>query len=243
MQIKGETEMRDEKMLTKKAKWTVTVIVAIIVLNSISPVLASTNNPTIADSEVNAQVEAVVPVSIEMVDEAIEVLAGGLSNLSPEQAEAFLRLYDPSKSGEVDEKFASTVVNNYKKIRRALDGNINAVYEPDSDMCEGKRLYYTDLLKIHVCPYFNGEDNMDRKARVLVHEMAHKALLVTDRHYFRPTSKAYLTLTPNGSWAAQLPIVGKIFREIAHNDTLYHPDAYAHFAVAVYTGDYEKISG
>jgi hypothetical protein len=235
--------MRDEKMLTKKAKWTVTILVLIIFFNGISPALAATTSPTTADAEVNAQVNAVAPVSIEMVDEAIEVLAGGLSNLSPEQAEAFLRLYDPSKSGEVDEEFVSTVVNNYEKIRRSLDGNINAVYEPDSDMCEGKRLYYTDLLKIHVCPYFNGEDNMDRKARVLVHEMAHKALLVTDRHYFRTTSKAYLTLTPNGSWAAQLPIVGKIFREIAHNDTLYHPDAYAHFAVAVYTGDYQAISG
>ena len=235
--------MQDEKMLAKKAKWTVTVLAVIIVLSGISPVLASTANPTIDDIEVSAQVNAFVPVSIEMVDKAIEVLAGGLSNLSQEQREAFLRLYDPSKSGEVDEEFVRTVVNNYKKIGRSLDGSINVVYEPDSNMCEGKRLYYTDLLKIHVCPYFKGEDKMARKARALVHEMAHKALLVTDRHYFRPTSKAYLTLTPNGSWTAQLPIIGKLFREIAQNDTLYHPDAYAHFAVAVYTGDYEKISG
>jgi hypothetical protein len=108
-------------------------------------------------------------------------------------------------------------------------------------MCEGKRLYYTDLVKIHVCPYFNLEDNLNRKARALVHEIAHKALLVTDRHYFRPTSKAYLTLTPKGPWTAQLPIVGKLFRELAHSDTLFHPDAYAHFAVAVYTGEYAKV--
>jgi hypothetical protein len=38
-------------------------------------------------------------------------------------------------------------------------------------------------------------------------------------------------MTPRGSWTSQLPIVGPVIREIVANDTLYHPDAYAHFAL------------
>lgn len=37
---------------------------------------------------------------------------------------------------------------------------------------------------------------------------------------------------PNGSWMAQLPVVGPLIGEIQRGDTLYHPDAYAHFTVA-----------
>jgi hypothetical protein len=61
--------------------------------------------------------------------------------------------------------------------------------------------------------------------------MTHKALLVSDRAYYRPTSKQYAKLTPNGSWAAQLPLVGRVLREVLRGDTLYHPDAYAHYAL------------
>jgi hypothetical protein len=54
---------------------------------------------------------------------------------------------------------------------------------------------------------------------------------VKDRPYYRPTSKFYAELTPRGSWTSQLPIVGPVIREIVASDTLYHPDAYAHFAL------------
>jgi hypothetical protein len=40
-------------------------------------------------------------------------------------------------------------------------------------------------------------------------------------------------LTPYGSRLAQLPVVGPLIREIQQGDTLYHPDAYAHFTIAV----------
>ena len=50
---------------------------------------------------------------------------------------------------------------------------------------------------------------------------------------YNPATEEYSTLTLRGSWTAQLPLIGPIFRELARGDTLYHPDAYAHFAVAV----------
>ena len=95
------------------------------------------------------------------------------------------------------------------------------------------RLYYTDLVRVHVCPYFATETREERMARQWVHELTHIALLVVDRSYYQPTSIAYAALTPRGSWTAQLPLIGPILREIAHSDTLYHPDAYARFAAAL----------
>jgi hypothetical protein len=234
-------------MLVSKANWVGIIIAGAIILKVISPGMATGSSPenesTDESRQIAQEISAIIPLSVKMVDEATAGLADGLSALSTDQRAAFLRLYDPSETGEVDDEFVAAVVDNYEKIGDALEREIVTTYESSSDMCEGKRLYYTDLVKIHVCPYFNVEDNVNRKARALVHEITHKALLVTDRHYFRPTSKAYLTLTPKGPWTAQLPIVGKLFRELAHSDTLFHPDAYAHFAVATHTGDYRKITG
>ena len=114
------------------------------------------------------------------------------------------------------------------------------VYAPDNDNCDGQRLYFTDLSRLIVCPYFFQEDNELRKAHTLIHEIAHIALIVADRPYYRPTSKKYAALTPNGSWTTELPLVGPVLREILRGDTLYHPDAYAHFALinAGYTNIY-----
>jgi hypothetical protein len=105
-------------------------------------------------------------------------------------------------------------------------------FEAESENCDLMRLYYTDLVKIHVCPYFATETRDERMARQWVHELTHIALLVVDRPYYQPVSTAYAALTPRGSWTAQIPLVGPILREIVHNDTLYHPDAYARFAAA-----------
>ena len=63
--------------------------------------------------------------------------------------------------------------------------------------------------------------------------MTHIALRVKDRPYYRPTSKAYAELTPKGSWLNELPVIGPVIREVVASDTLYHPDAYAHFTIAV----------
>jgi hypothetical protein len=182
---------------------------------------------------VNQQVQALIPTSEQLVDGAIAVLSDGWKGMSPAEKEAFLTLYDPAGTGDIDEEYVQAVLTNYQKIREELDKEIAVAYEPNNEKCEGMRLYYTDLVKLHVCPYFLTERNERRKARTMIHEMAHTALLVTDRPYYRPTNKAYAQLTPRGSRLAQLAVVGPVIREIQGSDTLYHPDAYAHFAIAI----------
>ena len=66
--------------------------------------------------------------------------------------------------------------------------------------------------------------------------MAHRALLVLDRTYYRPTNKQYADLTPRGPLITQLPVIESIVREVIRQDTLFHPDAYAHFALALKVG-------
>jgi hypothetical protein len=202
-------------------------------LKVLVPVVQAGEESQHEEAAVVTQVQAIIPLSIEMVDKTMVVLTKGWSGMSPQEQEAFLNLYDPAGTGEVDEEFLGTVLSNYQKIRDALGNNINVKYAAGSEMCEGQRLYYTDILNIHVCPYFLTETDDMRKARTLVHEMTHIALRVKDRAYYRPTSKAYAELTPTGSWLTELPLVGPVIREIAASDTLYHPDAYAHFALAM----------
>jgi hypothetical protein len=185
------------------------------------------------DEIVDQQLQAIIPISEQLVEEAIAALSKGWMEMNQSEQEAFLALYDPANTGEVDQEFVESTLVNYRRIQETLGREIAVVYEPDSEQCEGKRLYYTDLFKLHVCPYFFTEGNEIRKARTLIHEMAHIALLVRDRTYYRPTNKAYAQLTPRGSWLAQLPVVGPAIREIQQSDTLYHPDAYAHFTVAL----------
>ena len=75
-------------------------------------------------------------------------------------------------------------------------------------------------VKIFVCPYFTAEDSP-----------AHMALLVVDRPYFHKNtySARYEAVTLRGSWTTGIPLLGALFREIARDDTLYHPDAYVWF--------------
>jgi hypothetical protein len=186
-----------------------------------------------ANTIVDQQVQAIIPTSEQLVDGAIAVLSKGWKGMSPAEREAFLALYDPAGTGVIDEEFVAAVLVNYRKIREELDGEMAVVYESNNNQCEGMRLYYTDLIKLHVCPYYLTEKDELRKARTLIHEMAHMALLVTDRPYYRPTNEAYAQLTPNGSWMAQLPVIGPVIRELQGRDTRYHPDAYAHFTMAV----------
>jgi len=187
-----------------------------------------------------AEVEALVPVSLSLVDEAIAGLSQGWEGMDDAEREDFLRIYDPAATGQIDEVFVAQVRENYREIRTTLAGGFRVSYAPRSDNCEGQRLYYTDLSRLYVCPYFFEEKNDLRKARTLIHETAHMALWVADRPYYRPTSKQYAHLTPNGSWLTGIPLAGRMLRELLRSDTLYHPDAYAHFALlnAGYTDIY-----
>ena len=220
-------------MFGKKVKSIIIIISLITILSVIAPVVASSKIESEVVKQLNEEMQIIRPLSKEMVDQAIITLSKGWMAMSTAEQEAFLLLYDPSGTGEVDDAFVNKVLDNYQKIREVLNEDIKLAYEPESDKCEGQRLYYIDLTTLHICPYFITEPNEVRQARTYIHEIAHKALLVTDRPYYRPTSKQYKTLTPNGSWGAQLPVIGRVIREIAGNDTLYHPDAYAHYALAV----------
>ena len=219
-------------MSDRKVKYLAILIFAGSILKVFVPVISASESSRHEEVEVIQQVQAVTPLSIEMVDHTIAVLSDGWTEMSPAEQKAFLTIFDPANTGNIDEQFVLSVLSNYQRIRQSLENHIEVKYEPDDDRCEGMQLYYTDIISLHVCPYFLIETNDTRKARTLIHEFAHIALRVTDRPYYRPTSKAYAELTPRGSWMSQLPIVGPVIREIVASDTLYHPDAYAHFALA-----------
>jgi hypothetical protein len=157
--------------------------------------------------------------------------------MSPEEREQFERIFDPSGSGAIDDDYLVDVINNYRKIEHRLESSFILQYEEESDICDNMRLFYTDFFKIHICPYFINEEDSVRIARVLVHEVAHIALLAGDRPYYHPKSfsASYNELSPRGSWVTQVPVVGIIVREISQSDTLYHPDAYAWFASLMYS--------
>ena len=185
------------------------------------------------ERDVMAQLPSMRLQASDMVDNAIQVLSKGWKGMSEAEREEFLRFYDPGNTGEIDQKFVDSVIKNYRRIDRKLDGHLLVKHEQESRMCVGMRLYYTEFVKIHVCPYIEVETSQSRMARDLVHEVAHMALLVVDRAYYYPDFSPYEALTPRGHWTAQLPLVGHLFREIARADTLYHPDAFSNFAMAL----------
>jgi hypothetical protein len=214
-----------------------TIIIISIFARASAPLLtagspAENNSPSFVGStpELERQLEAALPKATGIIDTAISVLDKGWGELTPEEQDLFEKFFDPGKTGEVDEAFIEEVLGNYEKIRSDLEDEITIVYQSEAGKCTGMRLFYTDFIKIHVCPYIYEEQNPERIARDLIHEMAHISLLVVDRAYFSETDTRYLSLTPHGHWTAELPVIGKLFREIAKADTLYHPDAYSHYA-------------
>ncbi len=217
-------------MAKRANKWTLGLLfLALFIQGTIAPVIAT----PAGNGPVEEQVQALASLSLEWVDEAIYILNKGWAGMTPAEQALFSQLYDPGNTGKLDDRFVANVLANYQKVRQRLDSFPAVAYRPDSGRCEDQRLYYTDLFKIYVCPYFIIEGSTDRKARVLIHEAVHMALLAGDRPYFHKNtySTRYRALTPRGSWTAAIPLLGYLFREIAHDDTLYHPDAYAWFAV------------
>lgn len=187
---------------------------------------------SIIGQECIAEVTDLIPDCMEKVNLAAETLSQGWNTLTPEEKQLFNRIFDPAETGEIDEAFITTVAENYHKIGQKLEGQLPMVYEPDSDQCQNMRLFYTDGVTIHICPYINEEEIPGRKERSLIHEAAHLALLVVDRPYYDPKSYStrYQALTPTGGKGSEIPLIGPIIRELCHCDTLYHPDAYAWFA-------------
>jgi len=216
----------------KKAKQLGLLLIVTILANSIAAPVAALPQP---GGQAAEPIQALLPLSRQMVDQAIDALSGGLAGMTPAERTLFNQLFDPGDTGDVDQQFIADVLANYGRIRDRLDAPWRFIRVLDSDQCQNQRLYYTDLANLYVCPYFDAEQSLDRKARVLIHEAAHMSLLVVDRPYFHKNtySTRYQALSPRGPWTARLPLVGPLLREIAHGDTLFHPDAYAWFAVEV----------
>jgi hypothetical protein len=220
---------------SKKVQWIMTVLITGILIQSVSPApvrAAHLNDP---EKDIIEEAQTLVPLSIWMIDQTIAVLSSGWDNLTPEERDLLNDIYDPGNTGEIDQAFVEKMLANYKKIRNRLADGMIMEYSANSDMCTGMRLYYTDFVQIYICPYFKKEDDVGRKARVLIHEVAHMALLVVDRPYYDPKSYSsrYNALNPQGSWVTEIPVIGHVIREIAKSDTLYHPDAYSWFATLV----------
>jgi hypothetical protein len=184
------------------------------------------------ETQIIREAQSLIPTSIQMADNAIEVLDGGLANLSTEERALFESIFDPGATGSIDQAYVDDVLRNYVRIRRRLDGDFVFSYASESSSCRGMRLYYTNYFTIYICPYFLEEDKDSRKARTLIHEVAHIELLVLDRSYYDPNSYSarYHELSPRAPGYTEIPLVGHILREIQRKDTLYHPDAYAWFA-------------
>jgi hypothetical protein len=220
---------------SKKLQWIMTVLLAGILIQSVTPIPVTAAPLNDLEKNIVGEAQALIPLSIWMVDQTIVVLSNGWENLDPLEQDLLNDIYDPGGTGEIDQAFVDRTLANYKKIRNRLANGLIMEYATDSKMCTGMRLFYTDFMRIYICPYFTQEDDIERKARVLIHEVAHMALLVADRPYYDPKSYSsrYNALTPQGSWATEIPVVGHIIREIARSDTLYHPDAYSWFAALV----------
>lgn len=191
-------------------------------------------------STIIPEVRSLIPVGIQKVDKAINVLSRGLAGMTAAQRAKFDHFFDPSKTGGIDEVFVQAVLANYRAIRREFDDELTIECETEAGLCEGRRLYYTFWGNIHVCPYFTTKsNNSTRKARDLVHELAHNAMYAVDRPYYSPSANEYqedgdrVELTPRGPWTANIPVLGPLFRVIARSDTLFHPDAYSWFAFEV----------
>ncbi len=223
-----------------KVRWVFASLIVSTLMKSVVPGPVAGSNPGTpsvrygnTDHAVEAKIEAILPRGLEMVDGAIAMLSGDLANMSPAQQALLAKFFDPAGTGEIDEAFVRAVLENYRTIRREFEDGLIVEYEIQNSQCAGMRLYYTDFFKVHVCPYIHTETDADRMARDFVHELAHIAFVAVDRAYYSPTSTKYAELTPHGHWTSHIPLVGRIFREITHSDTLYHPDAYSEFAFAL----------
>jgi len=209
------------------------ILITILTQFSASPAKAANSALDTEEALVLAKVQAQVSHGQALVTNAILVLSKGLEGMSEQELALFLTYYDPADTGQIDEAFVQDVLANYRKIEARLNEEITFIYVPNSNNCPLMTLYFTDFYRIYVCPYMVTEERTERIARSMVHEVAHMSLLVFDRAYFYANSSAYKQLTPRGEECTRLPLVGHLLREYLRGDTLYHPDAYAHFALAL----------
>jgi hypothetical protein len=240
METEGAFQWRRTKGYGAMVKWKAQPAVflisflSLLVTGSVRPAQASDSPIRLEQAQLVAQgVQEIVPLSMRMVDSAIGLLSAGGQPMPAAEQAIFELIFDPASSGGIDDDYLADVLANLRQIRLALGKPFRVRLAPENGPCAGERLYYTDLVSVVVCPYFLVEGSEIRKARGLVHEIAHMTLLVADRPYFVPGSEEYACLAPRGEWPVELPLIGPILREVLRGDTLYHPDAYAHLVSAL----------
>jgi hypothetical protein len=189
------------------------------------------------------QVTALIPNSQEMVNAAILLLEKRWQGMSLAERELFSQLFDPGNTGQIDDAYVQEVLHNYRFIQKRLKEPIHVRAFMNDGRCVGHRLYYTDMRFINVCPYFAAESNMERKARDLIHEVAHMTMFVNDRPYYYPNtiSQRFRELTPRSPFESSLPILDYLVCELLCQDTLHHPDCYAWFAFECYLNQQRQL--
>jgi hypothetical protein len=173
------------------------------------------------------QVRTAMADAIPRVENAGRVLAQGWDRMNAVETTLFNKYFDPSGSG-VDAGFVAQVLVNFRALLRELDRDVVVECEDPSFMCSGETNAYTWWADIHVCPPFFTRSQANQ-AKILIHEAAHNTLMAVDRAYFWQTSD-FDALTPRGTAARFVPILGPLFTLIARTDTLNNPDSYACFA-------------
>jgi Domain of unknown function (DUF4157)/Annexin/Lysine-specific metallo-endopeptidase len=175
-----------------------------------------------------------IPVGMQKLDHAIEVLSRGIASMTAPELAQFNRFFDPLNTGNIDQRFADQVLANYRAIRQQFEQDLTIECEDAGGLCSGN-LYYTYWSNIHLCKdAFTTNTDPVQKARDMVHELAHNAMYAVDRAYYDDTTASFAKdLTPRGSPAAQIPVIGPLIGLMLRSDTLYNPDSYSWFAFEV----------
>jgi hypothetical protein len=189
------------------------------------------------------QVNSLIPYSQEMVNAAILLLENEWHGMSLAERQRFSQLFDPGNSDQIDNAYVLEVLQNYRLIQKQLEEPIYVRAFVNDGRCVNRQLYYTDMRFIYVCPYFAEESKMERKARDLIHEVAHMAMFVSDRPYYYPNtfSQRFRELTPRSPFESSLPIADYLICELLRQDTLHHPDCYAWFAFECYLNQQKQL--
>ena len=210
----------------------------------LAPVLQDVSFQDCSNPSNIQDVRTAIREALEDIQAAIRVLSKGLSGMSATERDTFNKFFDPSSSG-VDQRFVGDVLSNYRRIQAEMNRDYSIQCETATDpTCAsappGSHVggyvpplvfrffgFHTD---VHVCPGFFG-DPQPTQVRTIIHETTHNAIVAEDRPYAQDPN--YARMTPRGSLAGQIPLIGPIITVALRRDTLNAPDAYACFALTI----------
>ena len=95
------------------------------------------------EAEIIHETQSLIPLSIQMIDQTIERLNEEPGRMNPEVQKIFNDIFDPGKTGSIDQAYRIEVRNNYIRIQEHLKENLTFGYAAHSEECRGMRLYYT----------------------------------------------------------------------------------------------------